>query len=89
MKPTAVLASVNLLLEGKNPDSKNVYGGGGNARLVAAAPELLAAGLRALAFMEKRGIGMGEHDLRMAVGKAMGLDPAGVSEAVKAEVEAL
>ena len=58
-------------------------------KLNEAAPELLAAALRALAFMEKRGIGMGEHDLRMAVGKAMGLDPAGVSEAVKAEVEAL
>lgn len=72
-----------------SPHPDNMAGaeerGFANVALFAAAPKLLAAAIRSLRGMEVSGIGFGEHDLRMAVGMAMGLDPAGVSALIKAE----
>lgn len=56
------------------------------ARLISAAPDLLAAALRSAGFMEKRGVGAGEHDLRVAIAKATGMT---FEEVTKASLAAI
>ena len=58
-----------------------------NARLIAAAPDLLAAALRSAGFMEKRGVGAGEHDLRVAIAKATGMTFEEVTKASLAAID--
>ena len=63
------IAATALPDDESNPSNEQIA----NARLIAAAPDLLAAALRSAGFMAKRGVGAGEHDLRVAIAKATGM----------------